>query len=69
MDERAGRADEPDNQGSHRQAIPLRFARAAEVTSRRLYRGLQLRAPLKDTARADAVRVHHQAVDRTPRTV
>jgi hypothetical protein len=47
MDQRPGRTDEPDNQGSNRQAIPLRQPRAADSPPPRLHRCLQLWGRLK----------------------
>ena len=35
LDQRSGRADEPHDQGSHRQTLPLRLSRAATITPHR----------------------------------
>jgi transposase len=51
LDQRTGRADEPDNQGRNRQAISLRVPRAACSASRRFRRRLQLRPAAENTQR------------------
>ena len=48
LDERAGREDEPHDQGSHGPAIPLRQPPAARSPSRRLCQRLQLRTKAQD---------------------
>ena len=51
LDQRTGRADEPDDQGRDSQAISLRVARPARSASRRLRRPLQLRPKAQDPQR------------------
>ncbi len=69
LDQRAGRADEPDHQGSHGEALPLRGTRPASEAPRRLRRRLQLRAPPQDAERFDALRSHLQGMDKRCQTL
>src|SRR3974390_2950941 len=63
VDQRAGRADEPNHQRSDGSAIPLRGPRPTAPPPRRLRRRLQLRATAQDPQGSDALRVHLQMLD------
>ena len=69
LDEWPSRANEPDDQGRHGQALPLRQPRAAERTPRDLHPRLQLRPSIKDAQWSHPVRVHLPMLDKTTRTV
>ena len=60
LDERPGRANEPDHQRGDGAAVPLREPRGTATPSRRLRRRLQLRAKIEDAQRPHAVRVRLQ---------
>src|ERR687897_267064 len=64
MDQWAGRADEPNHQGSHRGALSLRPPGPAQTTPRRLRRRLQLRPPAEDAQGPHTLRVHLQEMDK-----
>ncbi len=60
MDERPSEANEPNNQESHRQALPLRQPPAARDAPRRLHERLQLQLASQGSERSHAIRVHLQ---------
>ena len=69
MDQRSGRADEPHDQGRHRQALPLRKPRAAPGAPRRLHGSLQLCPQAQDPERPHALRMHLQNLDIRARSI
>lgn len=64
MDQRPGRADEPNDQGSDRKALLLRDARSTARAPRQLRRGLQLRQAAQDTQGPHDLRIHLQMLDK-----
>ena len=69
LDQRAGRANEPDDQGRDRQTLSLRQPRPARSSPRRLRLSLQFRPAPEDPQRPHALRVHLQALDFRARTI
>jgi transposase InsO family protein len=65
LDERPGRAHEPDDQGGDGQTLPLRQPRPAPAAPRRLRRRLQLRPSAEDPTWSHALRSHLQNLDGT----
>ncbi len=63
LDQRPGRADEPNHQGSNRQTLPLRNPRAVASSPRRRHRRLKFRTPVKDLAWSHALRIRLQNLD------
>ena len=63
VDERPGRPDEPHDQRSDRQALPLRQPRSAPHASRGLPGSLQLRSTAENARRPHALRIHLQNLD------
>jgi hypothetical protein len=58
-----GRTHEPHDQGSHRQALPLRRSRPAAKSPRQLYQRLQFRTKVEALQSPNALRVHLQTMD------
>ena len=69
VDERPGRTNEPDDQGSHRQAVSLRQPPAAPEPSFRFHQCLQLRMAAQDPQGPHSVRIHLQDLDKRARTI
>src|SRR6476661_7583686 len=69
MDQRPGRAHEPDHQGRDCQALLLREPRSTPRASRRLRLGLQLRPQTQDAEGPYPLRVHLQGMGSTARTL
>ncbi len=69
MDERPGRAHEPDDQGSDRSTLSLRSTRSTRSTPCRLHQRLQLRSAAEDPEGPHALRVHLQMLDFPARTI
>jgi hypothetical protein len=63
VDERPGRADEPNDRGRLRQALPLRQPRRAAHAPRRFPRGPKLRPQTENAERPHAQRRHLQDQD------
>ena len=57
LDQRSGRADEPNAQRGHRQTLPLREPRAARNASAVVHGCLQPRTSAEDPARPDILRI------------
>jgi|GEM_PF-6292303 len=64
MDQRSGRADEPDDLGRDGQTLLLRDPRPAARAPRQLCRGLQLRQAAQDPQRPHTLRIHLQMLDK-----
>jgi ribosomal protein L16/L10AE len=69
VDERAGRADEPDAEGGDGEAVPLREPRGTARTLGELPPGVQSRQAAQDAVGADALRVRVCRVGEVTRTV
>jgi hypothetical protein len=69
LDQRTGRAHEPNHQRGHRPALPLRQPQPAANTPRRLHRRLQLRQTAQDPRRPHRLRVHLQMLAKRTRQI
>src|SRR6202789_1076470 len=69
LDERPGRANEPNDQGGDRQTLSLREPRPVAPPPRRLPRRLQFRSTAQNPQGPHALRVHLQTMDNRAQTI
>src|ERR1700728_3444005 len=69
LDQWASRADEPDDRGRDREAVPLRVERPTCPPSRRLRRRLHFCPKAQNPQRPHALRVHLQTMDNRAKTI